>query len=226
MARLRSRIGTAPSTLTEPSGCGRTPGTGDVVLVGDVADDLLQDVLERDEPHHLAVFVDHQREVRLAAAERLELLGDRPDVGHEPGRQRDRHDVDLGEIAVRRSGSRAADPWRAGCRRCSPACRATAGCGCIRICSTASTIFSGGSSALTVTISVRWSMTSETSSSPKRKTFWMYSAWPSSILPCSADTSTSPSISTSVRISWCEPSLTPSMRRIERDAELSSQFSG
>ena len=27
MARLRSRIGTPPSTLTEPSGCGRTPGT-------------------------------------------------------------------------------------------------------------------------------------------------------------------------------------------------------
>ena len=32
---------------------------------------------------------------RLAPAERLELLGQRADVGHEPGRQRDRHDVDL-----------------------------------------------------------------------------------------------------------------------------------
>ena len=38
----------------------------------------------------------------------------------------------------------------------------------------------------------------------------MYSAWLSSILPCSAETSTRPSISTSVRISWCEASRTPS----------------
>ena len=36
---------------------------------------------------------------------------------------------------------------------------------------TALTTSSGVSSALTVTISVRWRMTSETTSSPKRKTF-------------------------------------------------------
>ena len=39
----------------------------DVVLVVDVADDLLEDVLERHQPHHLAVLVDDQREVGLAA---------------------------------------------------------------------------------------------------------------------------------------------------------------
>ncbi len=50
-------------------------------------------------PFDLAVFVDHQREVGLAPAERLELLRQRTDVGHEPGRQRDRHDVDLGKVA-------------------------------------------------------------------------------------------------------------------------------
>ena len=72
------------------------------MLVGDVADDLLEDVLERDEAHHLAVLVDHQRELRLAPAERLELLRQRTDVGHEPRRPRDRRDVDLGEIAVGR----------------------------------------------------------------------------------------------------------------------------
>jgi hypothetical protein len=60
----------------------------DVVLVGNVADDLLQHVLERDQTHDLAILVDHQREVRLAAPERLELLGKRTDVGHEPRRQR------------------------------------------------------------------------------------------------------------------------------------------
>ena len=71
-----------------------------VVLVGDVADDFLEDVLEGDHALDLAILVDHEREVRLAAAERLELLRQRTDVGHEPRRQRDRHDVDLGKLAV------------------------------------------------------------------------------------------------------------------------------
>ena len=65
MARLRSRIGTEPSTLTEPSGCGAHALDRDVVLVLDVADDLLEDVLERDEALHLAVLVDDEREVGL-----------------------------------------------------------------------------------------------------------------------------------------------------------------
>ena len=56
--------------------------------------------------------------------------------------------------------------------------RATAARACTRLASTSSMISSGGSSALTVIILVRWTITSETSSSPKRKTLWMYSAWP------------------------------------------------
>ena len=70
------------------------------MLVGNIADDLLQDVLERDQAFDLAVFVNHQREVGLAPAERLELLRQRPDVRHEPWRQRDRHDVDLPHVTV------------------------------------------------------------------------------------------------------------------------------
>ena len=73
----------------------------DVVLIGDVADDFLQNVLERDQPHHLTVFVDHQREMRLPTPESFELLGQRADVGHEPGRPRNGGDVDFGKIAVR-----------------------------------------------------------------------------------------------------------------------------
>ena len=85
---------------------------------------------------------------------------------------------------------------------------------------------SGGPSALTLIILVRWTITSDTARSPKRKTFWIYSASPLSILPCSADSSTSPSISESVRISLVEDSFTPSSRKIARDAPFSSQFSG
>ena len=98
--------------------------------------------------------------------------------------------------------------------------------------STALTISSGGSSALTVTMSVRWTITSETSSSPKRKTFWMYSAWLSSILPCSAETSTSPSISTSVRISWCDASRDAeaaqdgARRRVEQPVQRIEEHEG
>ena len=69
------------------------------MLVGDVADDLFQNVFQRHHAFDFAVFVDHQREVGLAAAKRLELLGQCADVGHEPRRQRDCHDVNLAEVA-------------------------------------------------------------------------------------------------------------------------------
>ena len=48
-----------PSTLTEPSSCSANGGLLHVVLVGDLADDLLENVLERDQALHLAVLVDH-----------------------------------------------------------------------------------------------------------------------------------------------------------------------
>ena len=94
------------------------------------------------------------------------------------------------------------------------------------VASTSRTSSSGGRSALIITMAVRWTMTSDTARSPKRKTFWMYSASPLSMPPCAADSSTSPSISESVRISCCDDSCTPSRRKIPRDALLSSQFSG
>jgi hypothetical protein len=56
-----SRIGTEPSTTTEPVGLLAQAGDVDIVLVGDVADDLLDDVLQRDEALDFAIFVDHER---------------------------------------------------------------------------------------------------------------------------------------------------------------------
>src|SRR5262249_30053600 len=72
-----------------------------VVLVLDVADDLLENILERDETHDLAVLVDHEREWTLATAKGLELFGEGSGIGHEPGRQRNRSEVHAREVASR-----------------------------------------------------------------------------------------------------------------------------
>ena len=74
---------------------------GDVVLVVDVADDLLDDVLERDEAEHDAIFVDHQRRMGLAAQERLQLIAATGGVGDEPGVERDVGGAQLRHVAAR-----------------------------------------------------------------------------------------------------------------------------
>ena len=150
---------------------------GDVVLVGDVADDLLEDVLERHQPLHLAILVDDQRDVRLALEEGVELVVEAGRIGHEPRLGGDGADVDLGGVA--------ADPSLIACRR--------------SLAWTMPTMFSGSFSQTgtrrigrrqdlvdrpsraapatsTERMLVRWTMTSATSSSPKRKRLWMYSA--------------------------------------------------
>src|SRR3546814_1392974 len=72
-------------------------GDGQVVLVGDIADDLLQDVLQRHHALQAAVFVDDQREMLPARPERLELVEQAGRVGDEPGRCRDLPDVEAVE---------------------------------------------------------------------------------------------------------------------------------
>ena len=72
--RFTSRIGTEPSTISEPSGCSLASDRCDVGLVGDVADDLLDDVLERHQAHDLAILVDHDGEMRLALQKGVELV--------------------------------------------------------------------------------------------------------------------------------------------------------
>src|SRR5262249_29456130 len=71
-----------------------------IVLVGNIADDLLQDVLERNKAHELAVLVDDKRERRLPAPKCLDLLGQRPDVRYEPRRPGELDYVDLTEVSV------------------------------------------------------------------------------------------------------------------------------
>src|SRR5262245_37313008 len=54
----------------------------DVVLVADLADDLLEKVLDRDQPGGAAVLVDDDRDLRLLPLELLEELGHALALGH------------------------------------------------------------------------------------------------------------------------------------------------
>ena len=49
----------------------------DVVLIANIADDLLDDVFKRNQPLHDAVFVDDERRMGLSAQEGLELVAER-----------------------------------------------------------------------------------------------------------------------------------------------------
>ena len=60
----RSSIGSRAVTRTEPSAQALDRRTLDVVLVGDLADDLLEDVLDGDQAGGAAVLVDHDHQVR------------------------------------------------------------------------------------------------------------------------------------------------------------------
>ena len=137
-ARLRSRMVTAALDLDRAVGLRLDAGGRlDVVLVGDVADDLLDDVLERDEPLQRAVLVDDQREVGAPAQELAHLLVERRRFGHEVGLHRHVHDVEALErpvagavLAHEAVHGAARGPWRGSRRRCSPARRGRSGCGC------------------------------------------------------------------------------------------------
>ena len=64
-----------------------------VIFVGDLPDDLLQDVLDGDESRGPAVLVDHDREMNLQRLHLLEQLVNRLALGHEGGRPHDRGDL-------------------------------------------------------------------------------------------------------------------------------------
>ena len=57
-----------------------------VVLVLDLADDLLEEVLDRDQAGRPAVLVEHDRDVDLAPLELVEQVVDAHRLGHEDGR--------------------------------------------------------------------------------------------------------------------------------------------
>ena len=64
----------------------------DVVLVADLADDLLEQVLDRHQARGAAVLVDDDRALNLLALELLQQLGDTLGLGHEVRRPQQRRD--------------------------------------------------------------------------------------------------------------------------------------
>ena len=70
----------------------------DVVLVGDLAHDLLEQVLQRDQARGAAVLVDHDRHVELLGAHLAEQLRHPLLLGHED-RRADRHPDGVGAFA-------------------------------------------------------------------------------------------------------------------------------
>jgi len=116
MTRLRSRIGTPAVDVYGTVGLRPHAGHCDVVLIGDVTHNLLQNVLEGDEAHDFSIFVHDQGEGCLAPAEGFELLRQWPGFRNKPGRPGDLFDGDLGKIPIPLPGSRGAGPWRAGCQ--------------------------------------------------------------------------------------------------------------
>ena len=89
MASLTSSVRSSPETSQASRPKGRTPvgRARPVVLVADLADDLLEDVLEGDDPGDAAVLVDDHGELQAGAAQgghqrvAVEGLGD---GGHRP----------------------------------------------------------------------------------------------------------------------------------------------
>ena len=70
-----------------------------IMLIGDLADNFLEHVFERDQAHHLPILVHHQGKMGLAPEKGGELVGNPPGVGNEPGRLHDRLDRYLRRIA-------------------------------------------------------------------------------------------------------------------------------
>ena len=78
-----------------------------VVLVLDLADDLLEQVLDGDEAGRAAVLVEHDRDVDLAPLELVEQVVDAHRLGHEDRRAQER---------AQRSAARRREPLRNGSR--------------------------------------------------------------------------------------------------------------
>ena len=73
---------------------------GDVELVLDLADDLLEQVLERADPGHAAVLVDDDREVVARPPELLQQRGEILRLRDDVRRAHDLLEVHVGEAAV------------------------------------------------------------------------------------------------------------------------------
>ena len=74
----------------------------DVVLIANIADDLLDDVFKRDQPLHDAVLVDDERRMGLSAQELLELVAQRRRFGDEPRLEREIGDIEFARVSASR----------------------------------------------------------------------------------------------------------------------------
>ena len=75
-----------------------------IEFIGDLADDLFQDVLQGDQAAQGTVLIHHQGEMRLAFQKLAHLFIQRGGVGHEIGLHRDLQDIQIGQrlcIALR-----------------------------------------------------------------------------------------------------------------------------
>ena len=81
-----SSMARPPSTCSSPVGQVLDVGVLDVVLVDDLADQLLEAVLQRHQAGRAAVLVDEQRHVELLGLHLAHEPGDRLGLGHEAGR--------------------------------------------------------------------------------------------------------------------------------------------
>ena len=89
-------------TRTAPSSSSSTVGALDVVLVGDLADDLLEDVLDRDQAGGAAVLVDDDRDVGALCLHLAQQVVDRLGVGHEHAPAASRESTALDRLAASR----------------------------------------------------------------------------------------------------------------------------
>ena len=80
----------------------------DIVLVGNIADNLFQNVLQRHDALHLAIFVDDDGKVLLAAQEGVELVLETGAIGHKPGLLGDLRNVEPENLDIVRIAQK---PW-------------------------------------------------------------------------------------------------------------------
>ncbi|MNV43645.1 hypothetical protein D3C71_1353620 [compost metagenome] len=71
------------------------------MFIGNIANDLFHDVFQRDDPLHLAIFVDHDGEMHLPLQEGRKLVLEARAVGHEPRLLHDFQNIDIGRRRIR-----------------------------------------------------------------------------------------------------------------------------
>ena len=134
----------------------------DVVLVANLADDLLEQILDGHEPGGAAVLVDDDRHLRLPALHLLQQLRDALALRHEVAPT-----ASASSAAARRPAAAPPGPSRTRCRRCCRGCRGRPACASTAPRGTATRRSCSVASARMATMSGRGVITSRTTVSVK-----------------------------------------------------------